>query len=324
MTTTITPVEEVILTQSIGIPSDINIQVEIPSSTIVPPPMPPNMLPDGGNANDVAGKDAANTGYEWKAITGTSKQILVAHTPNSISLSAPQDLDSLSSPTFATVNANLNGSANQLAGASITAKGDIIVGNGGGSAQTIPVGVNGSILTADSSKVGGVTWSTSNVGVHVRGALVSSFNASFSGYVGSPSAAFVNVTGATVGFTSTGRDCFVKLVPKSPSTSLVYATIGLGVTSTAAYPVEGLAIFQLLMGAVNCGSTKINAVYFGAANNTYRTSVSTIEFYVTGLIAGTFYSPQLQVYLDISPYQLNATTVALDMGNFHLLVQEIG
>lgn len=54
-----------------------------------------------GTANYLSGTNAAGTGWEYKQLAGTSNRVTVTHTANLITLSAPQDIHSGASPTFA-------------------------------------------------------------------------------------------------------------------------------------------------------------------------------------------------------------------------------
>lgn len=54
-----------------------------------------------GTANQVLGVNSGATGQEYKTISGTANQITVTHGANSIALSAPQNIHSAATPTFA-------------------------------------------------------------------------------------------------------------------------------------------------------------------------------------------------------------------------------
>ena len=54
-----------------------------------------------GTANQVLGMNAAANAYEYKSIVGTSNQVTVTHTANTVTLAGPQDLHTTATPTFA-------------------------------------------------------------------------------------------------------------------------------------------------------------------------------------------------------------------------------
>lgn len=60
-----------------------------------------NAMPELGAANSVLGVDAAGTGPDWKSIVGTTNRITVTHSAGGVTFSAPQDLHTSASPTFA-------------------------------------------------------------------------------------------------------------------------------------------------------------------------------------------------------------------------------
>lgn len=59
-------------------------------------------FPSGiGEANKVVGINAAGTAYERKTLTGTANQVTVTHGVGTVTFSAPQDIHTAATPTFA-------------------------------------------------------------------------------------------------------------------------------------------------------------------------------------------------------------------------------
>ena len=54
-----------------------------------------------GSANQILGVSANASGLEYKTLNGTPNQIVVSHTPNSITFATPQDIHTGASPIFA-------------------------------------------------------------------------------------------------------------------------------------------------------------------------------------------------------------------------------
>ena len=65
-----------------------------------------NFLTALGTANQIPGMNAAATAWEYKAILGTTNQIVATHAAGSITLSLPQDMHTGASPTFAGATVN--------------------------------------------------------------------------------------------------------------------------------------------------------------------------------------------------------------------------
>ena len=61
-----------------------------------------------GSANQIMGANAAGSGLEYKTVAGTAKQINVANSAGTITISTPQSIDTTSSPTFAGMALNGN------------------------------------------------------------------------------------------------------------------------------------------------------------------------------------------------------------------------
>lgn len=112
-----------------------------------------------GTANQVLGVNAGASANEYKTIAGTSNQVTVTHGVGTVTLSTPQDIDTSSSPTFATV---LHKTSSQIedpgAGTNkITIQAPTLAGD---YTLTMPVddGTSGQQLQTDGSGV--LTWQT--------------------------------------------------------------------------------------------------------------------------------------------------------------------
>lgn len=115
-----------------------------------------------GAANTVAGMDSAGTAIEYKAVTGTTSQVVVSHSANSIALSLPQNIAPDSNVTFASMNLGSPlAPSNGGTGLSTYATGDLIYAPSANTLAKRAAGSDGSYLQMVS---GLPTWSAPPTG----------------------------------------------------------------------------------------------------------------------------------------------------------------
>lgn len=102
------------------------------------------------DGNDILGMNSGGTAFEGKTVSGTAKRVTVTHGVGTITLSGPQDFDTVDSPTFAGIT--LTGLAGLLeagAGGALVdipgVSGDIVY-HSGTSFATLAKGTNGEVL----------------------------------------------------------------------------------------------------------------------------------------------------------------------------------
>ena len=89
-----------------------------------------------GAANTVLGMNAAGLAYEYKALAGTANRITITHAANLVTFSAPQDIHTGASPTFAGMTlTGFTGAVSAAAG--VLSAGTLSVAYGGTGATTL-------------------------------------------------------------------------------------------------------------------------------------------------------------------------------------------
>lgn len=220
-------------------------------------------FPSGvGQANKVIGIDAAGTAYERKTVAGTTNRVSVTHGVGTITLSAPQDLHTGATPTWAgsILSAALQPSAagGTTIGTAVLPFSSVYVGSDANSTRitgTVTAARTFTFPDADSNPVQPDTGSANNFLTGISSA----------GVITKAQPAFSNISGtATIAQGGTNNGA-------------------LGVSAVGIYAGDGSKVVQITGTAsqqfrVNAGGTAIEAFTPSASSNSFTISTKTSSF----------------------------------------------
>ena len=163
---------------------------------------------DLGTSNQLAGVNSGGTAPEFKTLSGTTNQISVSNGIGTITLSTPQDINTTSSPTFAslTLTSPLS-ETNGGTGNSSYATGDILYASAANTLSKLAAGTDGQVLTLAS---GVPSWAGS-AGVQTVGTLDSQTKSANGAVITGTSLVLQTADGTSPGLVSTAAQSFAGL-----------------------------------------------------------------------------------------------------------------